>query len=154
MSALSLWLFLSLIITGPLQWDPNPRHVTHLVNLLYNCSDIYILALDPRAYLPHSSPPLSPITTMFCFFPLTSYVESRGRKWSLTPVRVNTPLSCWAFRLCLFSKLYVCECCSGDPVHPSPTNSTTSDIPLLAPVHYTPWENTTALEKEGWTSNQ
>lgn len=61
-------------------------------------------------------------------------------------------LRCGAFKLfCFFSKLYACECSSGDPHTPFPTNSTTNDIPLLASIQYTAWENTTGLEKGGRT---
>ena len=61
----------------------------------------------------------------------------------------HSPL--WAFKLCLFSELH--ERCSGDPP-PLPSNTTTNDIPLLASVQYTAWENTTAPEKGGRTTNQ
>lgn len=63
----------------------------------------------------------------------------------------HSPL--WAFKLCLFSELYVWVQQRWPP-HPFPTNSTTNDSPALASIQCTAWENTTALEKEGRTTNQ
>lgn len=65
---------------------------------------------------------------------------SPGRKWSLTPLSLMGLQALFVFRaVCLWVM-------QQWPCSPSFTNSTTSDIPLLAPVQYTPWENTSAGE--------
>lgn len=60
-------------------------------------------------------------------------------------LRVNNPLS--ELLSCLFSKLYVCECCCSDPHTPSLQHQHPR-APVLACVQYTAWENTTVLERE------
>lgn len=102
----------------------------------------------------HRIPPSVVHHSLSLFLPPSE--DSLGRMILHSSESKHSPL--WAFKLCLFSKLYVCECCSGDPHTPSPTNTTTNDIPLLASVQYTAWENTTApwkkKEMEGRSTNQ
>lgn len=62
------------------------------------------------------------------------------RKWSLTPLSLMELQALFVFRaVCLWVM-------QRWPHSPALHNSTTSDIPLLAPVQHTPWENTSAGE--------
>ena len=120
MSALSLpcWQF---IIAGPLLPDPNLLLSLIRLTSCVTFGEIPHSCLRPEANFDfiYAFYPVPVVHHTLSLFSRLPSVESQGRKWSLTPARVNTPPCRGAFKLCLFSKLYVCERCSGDPHTPS-----------------------------------
>lgn len=92
--------------------------------------------LDLNAFLLHLSPTTRlwrPSHSEFLLLPLCGVSETE-----VIPHSSESKHSLlWAFKLCLFLELYVCEHCSGDPHTPSPLTPAHQwySTPGLSPVY-------------------